>query len=62
MISDGRTSRRSAFGSAWPMLLAIALAVGTAACGVKNDLVRPDGQATPKNTTDPSRPPEPLGR
>ncbi len=42
-------------------LLLIAL-LGLAACGVKNDLQKPDGTTTPKNTADPSRPPYPIGR
>jgi hypothetical protein len=33
-----------------------------AACGVKNDLAKPDGTTTPKSEKDPSRPPYPLGR
>ena len=33
-----------------------------AACGVKSDLIKPDGTATPKNQNDPSKPPTPLGR
>jgi len=28
-----------------------------AACGVKNDLVRPDGKATPRDEKNPSSPP-----
>jgi predicted small lipoprotein YifL len=38
------------------------LAALLAGCGVKNDLIKPNGEQTPKNTTDPSRPPFPLGR
>jgi hypothetical protein len=38
----------------------LALAVGS--CGVKNDLVKPNGQATSKDEPDPSRPPYPIGR
>ena len=44
-------------------LIAIAvLAFAVAACGVKNDLVKPNGQATTKEEHDPSKPPYPLGR
>jgi hypothetical protein len=42
------------------MLLAAALLL--TGCGVKNDLVKPNGQATPKNTRDPSQPANPIGR
>ena len=37
--------------------LALLLALGVAACGVKNDLVMPDGKPTPKGEKDPSKPP-----
>jgi len=44
-------------------LLAIAaLALLVTGCGVKNDLVKPNGQATTKDQPDPSKPPYPLGR
>ena len=42
-----------------PLLL---LALGLAACGVKSDLVRPNGTPTAKTQSDPSKPPVPLGR
>jgi predicted small lipoprotein YifL len=42
------------------LLLAVALLV--TACGMKSDLVKPNGQTTPKDQTDPSKPPFPLGR
>ena len=38
------------------------LALAVASCGVKNDLIKPNGQATSKDETDPSRPPYPIGR
>jgi len=41
-----------------PLLLLAALT----ACGVKNDLVTPDGKPTPKTQRDPSQPPNPVGR
>jgi hypothetical protein len=44
------------------LLLFVALAFAVTACGVKNDVVKPNGQATPKDEHDPSRPPFPLGR
>ena len=43
------------------LLLTLA-AVLLAGCGVKNDLVKPNGESTPKNQTDPSKPPYPIGR
>ena len=44
-------------------LLAViaALSVALASCGVKNDLVLPDGKPTAKNQKDPSKPPLPIG-
>jgi hypothetical protein len=44
------------------LLLVVALGLLTASCGVKSDLARPDGKATPKDTPDPSKPPYPIGR
>jgi predicted small lipoprotein YifL len=38
-----------------------ALSVALASCGVKNDLVLPDGTHTAKNQKDPSKPPLPIG-
>jgi len=40
----------------------IAMLALLAGCGVKNDLIKPNGQATPKNDPDPSKPPYPIGR
>jgi hypothetical protein len=60
----GRPARRS-LGSRSPLLpgiIAIALSLAVASCGVKNDLVKPNGQSTPKDTPDPSKPPYPVGR
>lgn len=37
--------------------LAMALALALAGCGVKNDLVMPDGKPTPRDQKDPSKPP-----
>ena len=37
--------------------LIVAMALGVAGCGVKNDLVMPDGKPTPKGEKDPSKPP-----
>jgi hypothetical protein len=47
----------------WPMLLiGTVLIASLAACGVKNDLVRPNGKPTAENERDPSRPPNQTGR
>jgi predicted small lipoprotein YifL len=43
-------------------LLALLLAFGISACGVKSELVKPDGKPTPKDQRDPSRPPQPIGQ
>ncbi|HET7083933.1 MAG TPA: hypothetical protein VFI23_04125 [Rhizomicrobium sp.] len=44
------------------LLLFLALAFAVTACGVKSELVKPNGQATSKDEQDPSKPPYPLGR
>jgi hypothetical protein len=44
------------------VLIVVALALLVTACGVKNDLVKPNGQATPRDEPDPSKPPYPIGR
>jgi hypothetical protein len=44
------------------ILLVIALGLIAASCGVKNDLTKPDGTTTPRDTADPSKPPYPIGR
>jgi len=44
------------------LLLIALLALAVSACGVKNDLMKPNGQATQKDENDPSKPPYPLGR
>jgi hypothetical protein len=62
---NGRTARRSLHSRSplLPRLLIFAsLALLVAGCGVKNELMKPNGQATPKDTSDPSKPPYPLGR
>ena len=43
-------------------LLAALAALVLAGCGVKNDLIKPNGQSTPRDEHDPSKPPYPLGR
>ena len=44
------------------LVVFVALSLLAAACGVKNDLVKPNGQSTTKDQPDPSKPPYPLGR
>lgn len=44
------------------ILLSLGLALALTACGVKSDLVMPDGKTTPKSQHDPSRPPQPIGQ
>jgi predicted small lipoprotein YifL len=39
------------------LLLVLASLASLTACGVKNDLVRPDGKPTPRGERDPSLPP-----
>ena len=44
------------------VLIVVALALLVTACGVKNDLVKPNGQSTSRDEPDPSKPPYPIGR
>jgi hypothetical protein len=44
------------------LFLFAALALMVTGCGVKNDLAKPNGQTTPKDQPDPSRPSYPIGR
>ena len=44
------------------LLLAAAIGLLVVACGVKNDLAKPDGTTTPKTQNDPSKPQYPIGR
>jgi len=44
------------------LALLLALALLVTACGVKSDLIKPNGQTTPKEEPNPSKPPYPLGR
>ena len=44
------------------VLIVVALSLLVTTCGVKNDLVKPNGQATPRDEPDPSKPPYPIGR
>jgi hypothetical protein len=62
LFLNDRTSENRFASLAGPMLLFAALTLLVTGCGVKNDLVKPNGQATPKDASDPSKPPYPLGR
>jgi hypothetical protein len=62
MLSKGRTSESRFASLAGPMLLCVTLALAVTACGVKDDLSKPNGQTTPRGEPDPSKPPYPLGR
>ncbi len=44
------------------LLFAVTLALALTGCGVKSDLLLPDGKPTPKSEKDPSKPPTQLGR
>jgi hypothetical protein len=64
-FSIGRTARPSLRSRSrlLPGLITIMLlALAVSSCGVKNDLIKPNGQTTPKDTPDPSKPPYPIGR
>ena len=43
------------------LVIVLGLSFAVASCGVKNDLVMPNGKDTPKKQKDPSEPPQPLG-
>ncbi len=43
-------------------LLLLAMLACLTACGVKNDLARPNGQPAPKSERDPSLPPNSAGK
>ncbi len=71
----GRTAgRKSVIHFSWPMLrlagetdmkkliLIMMASLLLASCGVKNQLAKPDGNTTPKDQSDPSQPPYPIGR
>jgi predicted small lipoprotein YifL len=44
------------------LFLVLSLALSVAACGTKSNLDLPNGNSTPKNQKDPSRPPHPIGQ
>ena len=43
-------------------IILLVMLASLTACGVKNQLVKPNGQPTPKSERDPSQPPQPTGR
>ncbi len=44
------------------LLVAFAILVSVAGCGVKSDLEKPNAQPTQKGEKDDSKPPSPVGR
>ncbi len=44
------------------LFLVLALVLPLPACGVKSELLLPDGKQTAKNQKDPSQPPSPIAR
>ena len=44
------------------LILLAALAAVLSGCGVKNELIKPNGQSTSRDENNPSKPPYPLGR
>ena len=44
------------------LLVAFAILVSVAGCGVKSDLEKPNAPPTQKGEKDPSKPPSPVGR
>lgn len=44
------------------LVLIAAVTLALSGCGVKSDLLLPDGKTTPKTQHDPSRPPQPIGQ
>jgi hypothetical protein len=61
--TDDALRGRSRAGSRSPLLPLILLAAMVlTGCGVKNDLIKPNGQSNPRDESNPSKPPNPLGR
>jgi predicted small lipoprotein YifL len=44
------------------LVIVLSLALFVPACGVKSELILPDGKENPKGQKDPSQPPQPIGR
>ena len=55
-IKRAMTAGRGSSGARVALILMLAFAVSS--CGVKNDLVLPDGKPSPKGEKDPSKPPQ----
>lgn len=53
---------RRRIGMMFRLLLALGLSLAISGCGIKSDLLMPNGKPTPKSQRDPSRPPQPIGR
>ncbi|MBA2587508.1 MAG: hypothetical protein H0U98_02680 [Alphaproteobacteria bacterium] len=43
------------------LIILVALAAVLSGCGVKNELIKPNGQSSPRDEKNPSQPPYPLG-
>ena len=43
-------------------LFVVLLGLTVSSCGIKSDLLMPNGKGTPKTQRDPSRPPQPIGK
>jgi predicted small lipoprotein YifL len=61
-IASSQRGAQKVFSVILRLLIVFGLALAVPACGVKSDLLMPNGKATPKNQKDPSRPPQPIGR
>ena len=44
------------------LLVVLGLLLAVPACGTKDDLIMPNGKATPKGEKDPSNPPQTIGK
>jgi hypothetical protein len=44
------------------LLLILGLSFAVVSCGIKNDLIMPNGKETPKGEKDPSNPPQTIGK
>jgi len=44
------------------LLLILGLSFAVVSCGIKNDLLMPNGKETPKSEKDPSKPQHPIGQ
>jgi predicted small lipoprotein YifL len=44
------------------LVVVVSLALAISACGTKSNLLKPNGDPTPKTQKDPSQPPNPISR